>query len=112
MAHPDLERLFETLVSFSKELLTSQGEFYPWGATMDLNGVLGGIRAAGMACDVRVFTPDSGEKTDAIRCSLEHMLGESVDIFVPYRKDGSQFVYGERFSWIRDGRFFPRHPIQ
>src|SRR5215831_4250164 len=33
MAHPDLEALFETLLPFTKKLLSEHGGFNPWAAT-------------------------------------------------------------------------------
>jgi len=38
MAHPDLDRLFGALWEFAEKLLSEQGEFYPFGSTMNLSG--------------------------------------------------------------------------
>jgi hypothetical protein len=66
----------------------------------------GVLRAAGMCYDVRVVAPGESQKSDAICCSLEHISGEAVDMFVPYTKTHDGIQYAEVFSWRRDPRFF------
>jgi len=38
MAHPDLNALFNAVLPFAKLMLSEQGEFFPFGATMSPNG--------------------------------------------------------------------------
>jgi hypothetical protein len=38
MAHPDLEELLNALVPFGQEMLSKHGEFFPFGATMSIDG--------------------------------------------------------------------------
>ena len=143
MAHPDLDKLFDTLFGFTQTLLSKNEEFHPWGAVMSPSGEirwvgadngeafpegqalidlmtesfardakLGALRAAGICADVRVVPPGKHDKTDAVRCSLEHIHGEAVDVFVPYVKNKSGVTYGETFCWLREPQFFHPHPTQ
>ena len=143
MAHPDLERLFDSLFDFAQKLLSKQEGFHAWGATMSLSGDIQWVAihngeefpegrdlinaltdhfrgeaidnkliAAGICCDVRVVPTGKIEKVDAVRCSLEHVSGEALDVFVPYVKDEHSITYGEIFSWIRDPQFFLKHRVQ
>ncbi len=45
----------------------------------------GGLRAAGLAADMRFGKQDSGELADAVRLHIEHRDGYCADIFVPYK---------------------------
>ena len=38
MAHPDFDNLLNALAPFAKQMLSEHGEFYPFGATMTLDG--------------------------------------------------------------------------
>jgi hypothetical protein len=53
----------------------------------------GSIRASGIAADVTLTDPDSGETTDAVQVELDHADSDAVDIYVPYetKPDGIQF---------------------
>jgi len=65
------------------------------------------IRAAGVCVDVRVCRPGESAKTDAIHCGLEHAVGESVDVYLPYRKRWFGRVdYGEIFASRRAPQIF------
>jgi hypothetical protein len=57
----------------------------------------GAFRAVGICYDGRVIPPGESEKSDAICCSLEHIGGEAVDMFVPYRKKEAGLSMG-RYS--------------
>lgn len=46
----------------------------------------GEIRAAGICLDVRIVPPGQTEKTDAVCARLEHLSGEAVDVFLPYKR--------------------------
>lgn len=67
----------------------------------------GELRAAALCADVRVPSPGSVEKTDAISVGLEHVGGEAVTVFLPYRKGWFGRVrYGNLFASARDRQFF------
>jgi hypothetical protein len=71
----------------------------------------GKLRAAGICYDVLTIPPGKNRKQDAICCGLEHCLGESVNVFTPYRKtpDGN-FQYDEIFATKRVPDFFSQIP--
>jgi hypothetical protein len=130
MAHPDLNALLDTLLPFTKKMLSEHVGFHPWGATMSPGGEIqwvgadlgedfppgqrmihtltegfkeqaasGQLRAAGICYDVLTVPPGENRKTDAICCSLEHYLGESLNVFIPYTKTtGDDIVYGDIFA--------------
>ena len=58
----------------------------------------GAIRASGIAADVTLTDPDSGETTDAVQVELDHAEGEAVDIYVPYERAGADVRFGELVS--------------
>ena len=67
----------------------------------------GQIRAAGICYDVRTIPPGHTEKTDAICVGLEHNTGESVSVFVPYKKGWfGKVQYGQLFAANRDAQIF------
>jgi hypothetical protein len=55
----------------------------------------GAIRASGIAADVTLTDPDSGETTDAVQVELDHADADAVDIFVPYETEGESIKFGE-----------------
>jgi hypothetical protein len=66
----------------------------------------GVLRAVGMCYDVLVTPSGQAEKLDAICCRLEHVSGEAVDVFVPYRKTDEGVRYADAFTWLREPQFF------
>jgi hypothetical protein len=40
MAHPDLDALLNALIPFAQQMLSKYGEFYPFGASIDVNGAI------------------------------------------------------------------------
>lgn len=50
---------------------------------------VGAIRAAGVCLDVRVVPLTSSEKSDAICAQLEHVEGDCLEVYLPYKKGGS-----------------------
>jgi hypothetical protein len=67
----------------------------------------GEIRAAGICYDVRTIPPGQTDKTDAIRVDLEHESGQSVSVFLPYKKGWfGKIQYGHLFATKRDAQFF------
>ncbi len=73
--------------------------------------VRGTLRAAGISYDALTVPPGKHRKQDAICCSLEHCLGEVVDVFKPYAKteDGT-FQFDDIFAAKRTPQFFTRLP--
>ena len=55
----------------------------------------GSIRASGIAADVTLTDPDSGETTDAVQLELDHADADAVDIYVPYESAGGGIKFGE-----------------
>jgi hypothetical protein len=55
----------------------------------------GAIRASGIAADVTLTDPDSGETTDAVQVELDHADADAVDIFVPYETKAEGIEFGE-----------------
>jgi hypothetical protein len=55
----------------------------------------GAIRASGIAADVTLTDPDSGETTDAVQVELDHADADPVDIFVPYETQPEGIKFGE-----------------
>jgi hypothetical protein len=55
----------------------------------------GAIRATGIAADVTLTDPDSGETTDAVQVELDHAEADAVDIFVPYETEPEGIKFGE-----------------
>lgn len=71
----------------------------------------GKLRAAGIAYDVLTVPPGRQRKQDAICCSLEHCLGEAVDVFKPYtRTEEGHFQFEETFLIRRTQQFFRQLP--
>ncbi|HEV7847011.1 MAG TPA: hypothetical protein VGO83_12200 [Thermoleophilaceae bacterium] len=55
----------------------------------------GSIRASGIAADVMLTDPDSGETTDAVQVQLDHADADAVDIYVPYESAEDGIKFGE-----------------
>jgi hypothetical protein len=55
----------------------------------------GAIRATGIAADVTLTDPDSGETTDAVQVELDHAEADAVDVFVPYETEPEGIKFGE-----------------
>jgi hypothetical protein len=71
----------------------------------------GELRAAGICYDVLTVSPGEIQKRDAVCCCLEHYLGETVDVFVPYTKTADGGIeYGVIFAAKRTGQFFCELP--
>jgi hypothetical protein len=62
----------------------------------------GAIRATGIAADVTLTDPDSGETTDAVQVELDHANADAVDVFVPYETEADGIKFGELVA--ADGR--------
>ena len=55
----------------------------------------GAIRASGIAADVTLTDPDSGETKDAVQLELDHAETEAVDVYVPYTTGEEGVKFGE-----------------
>ena len=55
----------------------------------------GSIRASGIAADVTLTDPDSGETTDAVQVELDHSEGDAIDIYVPYETKPGGIEFGD-----------------
>ena len=127
MAEPrqEIEQLLNYLLPFAEQMLSKDGEFYPYAAMMDTGGEVqavsaagdeqpdvgellltlhaelreraaeGAIRASGIASDVTLTDPDSGTVTDAVQLELDHAETEAVDVYVPYEADTDGVKFGE-----------------
>jgi hypothetical protein len=128
MAEPreEIEQLLNYLLPFAEQMLSSEGEFYPYAATMGAGGEVqavsaagderpevgevllalhaelreqaaqGAIRASGIAADVTLTDPDSGEEMDAVQLELDHADTDAVDVYVPYTSDDDDGIkFGE-----------------
>lgn len=123
----EIQEVLNFLLPFAERMLTEHGEFYPYAATMSVEGEVtavpagsfgdedpdvsdllvelhahlreqaaeGSIRASGIAADVTLTDPDSGETTDAVQVELDHAEGDAVDVYVPYESGGAGVKFGE-----------------
>ena len=122
----EIQEVLNFLLPFAERMLTEHGEFYPYAATMSVDGEVtavpaeggdedpdvsdllvelhahlreqaaeGSIRASGIAADVTLTDPDSGETTDAVQVELDHADGHAVDVYVPYESGGGGVKFGE-----------------
>lgn len=55
----------------------------------------GTIRASGIATDVTLTDPDTGDTTDAIQLQLDHADADAVDIYVPYETGADGVKFGQ-----------------
>ena len=124
----EIEQLLNFLLPVAEEHLSKTGEFYPYAAMVATDGEVksvtaaagedpevsdllvslheelraqaaqGSIRASGIAADVTLTDPDSGETTDAVQLELDHLDADPVDIYVPYETAGSEVKFGELVS--------------
>lgn len=125
-ASEEIQKLLDYLLPFAEQMLTRDGEFYPYAAAVDTAGSIeavgpavetddpdvsdilvalhadlreqaaeGVIRASGIAADVTLTDPDSGETTDAVQVELDHAEGDAVDVYVPYEREDEGVKFGE-----------------
>jgi hypothetical protein len=124
----EIEQLLNFLLPVAEEQLSKAGEFYPYAAMVAADGGVksvaaaagedpevsdlllslheelraqaaqGSIRASGIAADVTLTDPDSGETTDAVQLELDHADADPVDIYVPYETAGAEVKFGELVS--------------
>jgi hypothetical protein len=127
-AEQEIEKLLKYLLPFAEEKLNRDGEFYPYAAVVADDGELksvpagegeepdvgdlllalheelrqraadGSIRASGIAADVTLTDPDTGETRDAVQVELDHAEADAVDIYVPYESAADGIKFGELVS--------------
>jgi hypothetical protein len=121
----EIEQLLHYLLPVAEEQLNREGEFRPYAAMLDADGEMnavvgadddapdvgdlllalhaelreraaqGEIRASGIAADVTLTDPDSGDVTDAVQLELDHAETEAVDVYVPYETGTEGVTFGE-----------------
>jgi len=90
--HPPSQKLIDLLVG-----------------TFQAQAAAGEYRLTAIVYDVRVISPGSNEKTDAICIELDHVDGVSLKVFVPYKIKGkNEVVYGEMFTREGAARIFKK----
>ena len=117
MAHPDLDDLLDHCLRFAQRMLAGQGEFFPFGASIEEGKVLmsdgiqieeehppsqkvideytaiyrarasSGGLRAAAICWDCEIVISNGTRTDAISVGLEHRNGESANVCLPYTKN-------------------------
>ena len=121
----EIEQLLHYLLPVAEEQLNRDGEFLPYAAILDADGEVssvvaaegeepdiaelllalhtelreqaagGTIRASGIAADVTLTDPDSGEVTDAVQLELDHADADAVDVYVPYETGTKGIKFGD-----------------
>jgi hypothetical protein len=121
----EIEQLLRYLLPVAEQQLNQEGEFMPYAATLDTAGEVnavqaadgeepdvselllalhaelreqaaqGAIRASGIAADVTLTDPDSGEVTDAVQLELDHAEADAIDVYVPYTSGAEGIEFGE-----------------
>jgi hypothetical protein len=121
----EIEQLLNFLLPSAEQMLSKEGQFHPYAAMVAADGEVksvsapagevpdvadllvalheelrgraaqGSIRASGIAADVTLTDPDSGETTDAVQVELDHADADAVDIYVPYESAGEGIKFGE-----------------
>jgi hypothetical protein len=121
----EIDKLLRYLLPFAEERLNRDGEFYPYAAFVGADGEVqsvsaaeaehpdaaelllalhaelrqraaeGSIRASGIAADVMLTDPESGEERGAVQLELDHADAAAVDVYVPYSGAGREVEFGE-----------------
>lgn len=73
MASPDLNELFQAAVTFAETMLAKEGEFIPFGVSMNINGKV--IHVAG---DVGSERPSSRDVIELLQSSFVRSAAEGV----------------------------------
>jgi hypothetical protein len=114
-----MDAMLDAALPFAQQMLAKHGEFAPYAVSMSTAGKIGmvaakaeteqpvtadvlvllyeglrgqstDIRAAGVACDVKLRP--TGE--DAIQVQIEHREGAVLAVVLPYKKQGGKITYG------------------
>jgi hypothetical protein len=132
----DADQLLSTMLPLAENLLRKHGEFYPFGATMNLGGKiemehaateqskpnsasliasleetfrgrLELLRAVAIACDTRVTPPGEFQSVDAVSVFIDHRDQFCALVFVPYTRASNQDVeFGAIFASRPEHRLF------
>ncbi len=122
------------MLPFAKELLEKYGEFYPFGSSIALNGDrnlnatytgeehpkvsdvidmleegfrVGHALAVTAVCSNVILKPeDSILGSGAIRVSMESVLGDSIDVLMPYIKNDGGYAYEPLTVQSKEPRIF------
>ena len=62
--------------------------------------------ATAVIFNVRILLPGTGEKSDAIQVCLDHEVGDSAEVFFPYRLEEGQVSYGQAFAQRGNGLIY------
>jgi len=130
----ELDGMLEPLLQFAQDMLRRRGEFYPFAATIGVDGQLNlnaadtgsqhppsqevlelladGMRAQASTGQIRAaafcydvrFTGADGKQTDAIAVALEHKAGDAALVMLPYSKG--------RLSGLRFGELIAAPPAE
>ena len=68
----------------------------------------GKIRAAGICINASIQAIDSKKRLDAVQVSLDHTVGEPMDLYLPYRRGFlGRYSYGEIKANVGSLSIFP-----
>ena len=87
--HPKSQDMIDTLESTFREMAREKK-----------------CRAVAVIADVRVTSPGSDTKTDAIQASIDHVDNYSVQVFFPYSFVNDKLVFAETFAYRGEQRIF------
>jgi hypothetical protein len=137
-AREDLDNLYDILLRKAEEYVGKWGTFDPFGAAINAQGkvelsmayngeaskasdlaetIIRGfqadaphLRAIGFCKDVRMHEPGQPSTGDAIMVSLEHRVGDAVDVFVPYHKKAgtNEYEFEDATAQTRVARVFKK----
>ena len=67
----------------------------------------GKIRATGVCIEMRIVPPNETEMTDVICVKLEHIEGDCLDVYLPYKKGWlGRYKFGRMFAVRGDAQVF------
>lgn len=93
--HPLSQDLIELLQNTFREMATNKQ-----------------AKAVALICDVRVSSPGSDQKRDAIQACLDHVDGYSVKVYFPYQILDGEVLYGETYAHRGDDEIFGKPIVQ
>lgn len=63
-------------------------------------------KATAVIFNVRILLPGTEEKSDAIQICLDHEVGDSAEVFFPYRLEEGKVSYGHAFAQRGSGLIY------